>query len=126
MVSQRTIRDYTVPEIRRAAEDADRDVPRISVGLPVCVHADKERAVAQANETYNIYNRLPTYRRQLDVQGVENPGEIAVVGNEREVEAQLETFFNAGATEFIASVFPVGDDSRESFARSTECLQRLL
>ena len=60
------------------------------------------------------------------MQGVENLGEIAVVGNEREVEAQLETLFNAGATEIIASVFPVGDDSRESFARSTECLQRLL
>ena len=98
MVSQRTIRDYRVPEIRRAAEDAHRDAPRISVGLPVCGHADKERAVAQANEIYNIYNRLPTYRRQLDVQGVENPGEIAVVSNEREVDAQLETFFNAGIT----------------------------
>lgn len=126
MVSQRTIRDYTVPEIRRAAEDAERAAPRISVGLPVCVHDEKGQAVVQANEIYNIYNRLPTYRRQLDVQGVENPGEIAVVGNEQEVEVLLETFLNAGATEIIDSIFPVGDNRRESFAGSTECLQRLL
>ena len=126
MVSQKTIRNHTVPEITKAAEDADRDAPRIAVGLPVCVHDDKEQAVARANEVYSIYGQLPTYRRQLDAQGVERPGDIAVVGNENEVEAQLETFFDAGATEIVASIFPAGDDSRGSFARSTECLRSLL
>lgn len=126
MVSQKTIRNHTVPEIVKAVEDADRDAPRIAVGLPVCVHDDKEQATARANEAYAIYGQLPTYRRQLDAQGVENPGDIAVVGNEGEVEAQLETFFDAGATEIVASIFPAGDDSRESFRRSTECLRNLL
>ena len=126
MVSQKTIRNHTVPEITKAAEDADRDAPRIAVGLPVCVHDDKEQAIARANEVYSIYGQLPTYRRQLDAQGVEHPGDIAVVGNEGEVEAQLETFFDAGATEIVASIYPAGDDSRGSFARSTECLRSLL
>ena len=60
------------------------------------------------------------------MQGVENPGDIAVVGNEREVEAELETFFDAGATEIVASIYPAGDDSRGSLARSTEYLRSLL
>ena len=126
MVSQETIRNHTVPEITKAAEDADRDAPRVAVGLPVCVHDDKEQAVARANEVYSIYGQIPTYRRQLDAQGVEHPGDIAVVGHESEVEAQLETFFDAGATEIVASIYPAGDDSRGSFARSTECLRNLL
>lgn len=126
MVSQETIRNLTAPEVTKAAEDAGRAAPRISVGLPVCVHDDKEQAVARANEVYGIYGALPTYRRQLDVQGIENPGDIAVVGNESEVAAQLQTFFDAGATEVVASVFPAGDDRRGSFARTTACLRGLL
>lgn len=126
MVSQETIRNHTVPEVTKAAKDAGRDAPRIAVGLPVCVHDDKEQAVARANEIYDIYGQLPTYRRQLDAQGIGNPGDIAVVGNEGEVEAQLGTFFDAGATEIVASIFPAGNDRRESFARSAECLRNLL
>ena len=126
MVSQKTIRNHTVPEVMAAAEDAERDAPRIAVGLPVCVHDDKKQAVARANEVYAIYGQIPSYRRQLDAQGVENPGDIAVVGNESEIEAQLETFFDAGATEIVASIYPAGDDSRGSFARTTECLRNLL
>ena len=126
MVSEKTIRNHMVPEITKAAEDSDREAPRIAVGLPVCVHDDKRQAVARANEVYSIYGQIPTYRRQLDVQGVENPGDIAVVGNEGEVKAQLEAFFDAGATEIVASIYPAGDDSRGSFTRSTECLRGLL
>lgn len=126
MVSEGTIRNRTVPEVMKAAEDADRDAPCIAVGLPVCVHDDKEQAVARANEVNGFFGELPSYRRQLDAQGVENPGDIAIVGNESEVAAQLETFFDAGATEIVASIYPAGDDKRGSFARSTDCLRNLL
>jgi len=55
-----------------------------------------------------------------------SPGDIAVVGNESEVEAQLEAFFDAGATEIVASIFTAGDDGRGSFARSTQCMRDFL
>ena len=126
MVSQETIRNHTAPEVMKAARDAGKDAPRIAVGLPVCVHDDKEQAVARANEVYAIYGQAPTYRRQLDAQEIGNPGDLAVVGNENEVGAQLEAFFDAGATEIVASIFAAGGDSRESFTRSTECLRNLL
>ena len=126
MVSEQTIRNYTAPEVTKAAADAGRDAPRIAVGLPVCVHDDKEQAVARANEVYRIYGEAPTYRRQLDAQGIESPGDIALTGNEGQVKAHLEAFFDAGATEIVVSLFAAGGDSRESFARTTACLRGLL
>ena len=125
MVGPRTIADSTVPRITKAAADAGREAPRVVVGLPVCVHDDKPQATARAVQIFQGYGMLPNYRRQLDAEGIDQAGEIAVVGNEDDVTAQLQAFFDAGATEVIASIYPAGDDSRGSFARTTELLKAL-
>lgn len=125
MVGPRTIADSTAPRITQAAQAAGRDAPRVVVGLPVCVHDDKAQATARAVQIFQGYGMLPNYRRQLDAEGIDQAGEIAVVGNEDDVTAQLQAFFDAGATEVIASIYPAGDDSRGSFARTTELLQAL-
>ena len=125
MVGPRTIADSTVPCITQAASAAGRDAPRVVVGLPVCVHDDKAQATARAVQIFQGYGMLPNYRRQLDAEGIDQAGEIAVVGNEDDVTAQLQAFFDAGATEVIASIYPAGDDSRGSFARTTELLKAL-
>ena len=126
MVGRKTIAEQTVPRITRAATAAGREAPRVIVGLPLCVHDDKEQAIVRANQVFGHYYALPNYRRQLDNEGLSSAGEIAIVGNEQEVEAQLRGFFDAGATEVLASVFPAGDDSRASFSRSNELLKGLL
>ena len=125
MVGLKTIAENTVPRITKAAADAGRPAPRIVVGLPVCVHDDRDVAITRANQIFGHYGGLPNYRRQLDNEGLNSAGEIAVVGSEREVESQLQGFFDAGATEVIASVFPAGDDSRGSFGRTNGLLQSL-
>ncbi len=125
MVGRKTIAENTVPRITKAAAAAGRDAPRVIVGLPVCVHDDKEQAIARANQVFGHYYSLPNYRRQLDNEGLSSAGEIAIVGNENEVESQLQAFFDAGATEVLASVFPAGDDSRGSFTRTNELLKGL-
>ncbi len=126
MVGRKTIAENTVPRITNAAAAAGREAPRVIVGLPVCVHDDKEQAIARANQVFGHYYGLPNYRRQLDNEGLSSAGEIAVVGNESDVESQLQAFFDAGATEVLASVFPAGDDSRGSFARTNELLKGLV
>lgn len=126
MVGQKTIAENTAPRIKKAAADAGRPDPRIVVALPVCVHDDRDQAIARAVQIFQNYGQLPNYRRQLDAEGVDQAGEIAVVGNEKEVEAQLRGYFDAGATEVIASVYPAGDDGRASFARTNELLRGLL
>lgn len=125
MVGQNTIRSKTAPALAKAATNAGRDAPRVVVGLPVCVHDDKAQATARAVQIFQGYGQLPNYRRQLDAEGLDQAGEIAVVGNEDEVSAELGGYFDAGATEVIASIYPAGDDSRGSFARTTELLQAL-
>ena len=125
MVGQNTIRSKTAPALAKAATDAGRGAPRVVVGLPVCVHDDKAQATARAVQIFQGYGQLPNYRRQLDAEGLDQAGEIAVVGNEDEVSAELRGYFDAGATEVIASIYPAGDDSRGSFARTTELLQAL-
>ena len=126
MVGRKTIAENTVPRITKAAAEAGREAPRVIVGLPVCVHDDKEQAIARANQVFGHYYGLPNYRRQLDNEGLSSAGEIAVVGNESDVESQLQAFFDAGATEVLASVFPAGDDSRGSFTRTNELLKGLV
>ena len=126
MVGRETIAGSTAPRIRAAASAAGRPEPRVVVGLPVCVHDDREQAIARAVGIFKGYGMLPNYRRQLDAEGLGEAGEIAVVGSEQHVTDQLQAFFDAGATEVIASVYPAGDDSRGSFARTHALLESLL
>jgi 5,10-methylenetetrahydromethanopterin reductase len=126
MVGQKTMETHTSPRIRMAAADAGRPEPRIIVGLPVCVHDDKEEATARAVQIFQGYSQTPNYRRQLDAEGLDQAGEIAVVGNEQEVTDQLQAYFSAGATEVIASVYPAGASGGASFKRTNELLTSLL
>ena len=125
MVGKNTIGSRTAPGITKAASAAGRPAPRVIAALPVCVHDDKAQATARAVQIFQGYGQLPNYRRQLDAEGLDQAGEIAVVGNEDEVTAELQAFFDAGATEVIASIYPAGDDSRGSFARTTALLRKL-
>ena len=85
--------------------------------LPVCVHDDREQATARAQQIFAGYGNLPNYRQQLDAEGLGQAGDMAVVGNEDQVSDTLGAYFDAGATEVIASVYPsgvtAGDHSRE-------------
>ena len=125
MVGRNTIAERTAPAIAKAASAAGRSAPRVIAGLPVCVHDDKAQATARAVQIFQGYGQLPNYRRQLDAEGLDQAGEIAVVGDEEDVTGQLQAYFDAGATEVIASIYPAGDDSRGSFARTTALLQKL-
>lgn len=125
MVGRKTIAEKTIPGIREAAEKAGRGDPRVIVGLPVCVHDDAGEARDRAIQIFKGYGLLPNYKRQLEAEGLTEAGEIAVVGTETEVKAQLEAFFDAGATEVIASVFPAGQNGKASFQRTQDFLATL-
>jgi alkanesulfonate monooxygenase SsuD/methylene tetrahydromethanopterin reductase-like flavin-dependent oxidoreductase (luciferase family) len=62
----------------------------------------------------------------LDIEGVEGPSEVALIGNEDQVAGQLKAYAHAGATDFLASVFPVGRDEEASLARSNDLLKNLI
>jgi len=62
----------------------------------------------------------------LDIEGVEGPSEVALIGNEDQVAEQLKAYADAGATDFLASVFPVGKDEGASLTRSNNLLKSLV
>ena len=126
MAGVRAIESHVVPRINAAASEAGRASPRVSVGLPVAVTDDESAGRAQAASLFERYGTLVNYRRILDVGDVEGPSEVAVVGNEAEVERQIRAFADAGATEFVANVFPVGDDADGSVARTQALLKSLV
>jgi alkanesulfonate monooxygenase SsuD/methylene tetrahydromethanopterin reductase-like flavin-dependent oxidoreductase (luciferase family) len=79
---------------------------------------DRAGARQSAANIFQRYGQLANYRRILDIEGAEGPADVAVIGNEAEVEEQLRALANAGATDFLASVFPVGEDASASEART--------
>ena len=126
MVGPRALETHVVPRITRAAASANRASPRVCVGLPICVTDDARAGFDAASGYFHRYGGLPSYRRMLDVEGVESPAEVAIIGDESEVESRLRALASAGATDFLASIFPTGDDAPASVARTRALLKSLI
>lgn len=118
----KTVETHYVPLISRAAEAAGRPAPRVCVMLPVAVTKDITGAREQAAKTYEMYGQLPNYQRVLEREGATKPEELAVTGDEAAVERQIRALSDAGATDFVAWAYPVGDDAAESLSRTWELL----
>ncbi|TMB96389.1 MAG: TIGR03564 family F420-dependent LLM class oxidoreductase [Chloroflexi bacterium] len=126
MAGRKALETHIVPRITKAAAGAGRPAPRIVVGLPVAVADDAGTARERAARSFQIYGTLPNYQRVLNIEGAAGPAEVAVVGTEADVEQQLRALAAAGATDYLAGMFPVGDDPAASLARTRACLQGLV
>ncbi len=127
MTGPRALESHVIPGITRAAEAAGRPRPRIVVGLPVALTAHPQAAQERAAQIFQMYGQLPSYRRMLDLEGVQGPQDIAIVGGEREVEGALRRLASLGVDDFLASVFPGGDGpDQESMARTRAFLCSLV
>jgi F420-dependent oxidoreductase-like protein len=116
MVGPATIADHIVPTITAAASGAGRPAPQVVVTLPVCVTDDIEAARARADKIFAVYGHLPSYRAMLDREGVAGPADVAVVGSEEAVTAQIRRFADAGATEFSGAVYGSAAEVERSHA----------
>jgi 5,10-methylenetetrahydromethanopterin reductase len=114
MTGPATVRDYIVPTINAAAQQAARPAPRVVCILPVCVTDDPDGARARAAKVFEIYGQLPSYRAMLDREGAQGPADVAIVGSEDEVTAQIAALADAGVTDFVAGEFGAGDDRRRT------------
>jgi 5,10-methylenetetrahydromethanopterin reductase len=116
MTGPATVRDYIVPAIREAAQAAGRPSPRVVCLLPVCVSDDPDGARARANRVFAIYGQLPSYRAMLDKEGAEQPGDIALTGDEDAVAGQIGALAEAGVTDFVAAQYSRGDEAERTRA----------
>jgi 5,10-methylenetetrahydromethanopterin reductase len=110
MTGPGTVRDYVVPAISEAASAAGRPRPRVVCSLPVCVTSDPDGARAGAAKQFSIYGQLPSYRAMLDREGAAGPADVAIVGDEDAVVAQIQALADAGVTDFVAAEFARGED----------------
>ena len=120
-----TIRDHVVPRLNAAAAAAGNPRPRVCVGMPIAVTDHPDRARARADRLFQHYGALPSYRAMLEREGVDSPGGIAIVGNEAAVEDQLRRLAEIGATDLLATIFPV-DGSQTTETRTRAFLQRMV
>ena len=125
MTGPQTIAREVGPGVRKAAEAAGRPPPRIVTGIPICLTDDPEGARAGAGERFAMYGQLPSYKAMLDLEGVSGPAEIAIAGDEKALEAGIQRFADAGATDFQAAIFPHGPDGRASVERTRSFLAEL-
>jgi 5,10-methylenetetrahydromethanopterin reductase len=110
MTGPATVRDYVVPAISAAASAAGRPSPRVVCSLPVCVTSDPAAARASAAKEFAIYRQLPSYRAMLDREGAAGPGDVAIIGDEDTVAAQILALADAGVTDFVAAELAAGQD----------------
>jgi alkanesulfonate monooxygenase SsuD/methylene tetrahydromethanopterin reductase-like flavin-dependent oxidoreductase (luciferase family) len=94
-----------------AAAAAARAMPRIVVGLPVCVTDDSGAARQRAGKKWARNYEYPSYKQMLDLEGLAGPGDIAVVGSEEAVREQLATVAEAGATDLIALCYGTAEEN---------------
>jgi alkanesulfonate monooxygenase SsuD/methylene tetrahydromethanopterin reductase-like flavin-dependent oxidoreductase (luciferase family) len=75
---------------------------------------DVEAAREKASAVFAIYGQLPSYRAMLDREGAGGPADVAIVGTDAEVKAQVRRLADIGVTDFCAAPFGSADQMRAS------------
>lgn len=122
-VGPKTVREHIKPRLSEAAAAAGKAAPRIIATLPVCVTNDEAAIRARIGRNLAMYGELPSYKAMFEREGIEGPGQLAIVGNEDQVRAAIEEMREAGVTDFAASEFTTNDDERQ---RTRALLKQLL
>jgi F420-dependent oxidoreductase-like protein len=111
MTGPRTLAAHTVPVLGKAAAAAGRPAPRVVAGFPIALTRDAAKARERAGQVFQIYGQLPSYRAMLDREGAAGPADVALVGDEAALRAELRRLREAGVTDFAASCFPADEGS---------------
>lgn len=113
MTGPKTIESHIAPKLRSAAKEAGRPDPRIVTGLPIVLTNDADTVRARIGEALVMYGQLPSYRAMLDKEGAAGPADVALVGDESELDAGLDRLRDVGVTDFDAAIVPVEDGAEE-------------
>ena len=113
MTGPDTIESHVGPKLRSAAADSGRPEPRIVAGLPIVLTENVDAAREAISKILVIYGQLPSYRAMLDKEGAAGPADVALVGNEKALDAQIQRLRDVGVTDFSASIAPTEDGAVE-------------
>ena len=113
MTGKKTIETHILPKLAKAASAVGKPDPRVVAGFPICVTSDVEGTKKLISESLTIYGELASYRSMLDLEGAAGPADIAVVGDEAAVDAELDRIAAAGVTDFNAAIIAKNDKDRQ-------------
>lgn len=118
LAGPRALAEHIVPAVTAAAEAAGRPAPRIVAFVPGVVTSDAEQVRQTAAETLSFYERFPSYQRVIELSGGTRAVDIAAIGDEESVAAEVRRYREAGATEvvFLATELGGEADQRRTFA----------
>ncbi|MFG3343921.1 LLM class F420-dependent oxidoreductase [Streptomyces sp. NPDC048018] len=113
LAGPRALGEHIVPAVTAAAQAAGRPAPRVVALVPGAVTADPEGVRQRAAEALALYERIPSYRRALDLSGADRAADLAVLGDEETVAAEVRRYRDAGATEVVFTATDLsGEDDR--------------
>ena len=110
----KTISSHIAPLITEAAVEAGREAPRIMALIRLCVTDDHAGAFALAQEVGAAYSRWPSYAAVLEKEGLDQPGELHLIGSAAQVLDGLGRYAEAGVTDFRLEVAAHNEAAAES------------
>jgi F420-dependent oxidoreductase-like protein len=103
LAGPRTIGEFIVPTITKAAAEAGRPTPRIIAAVPVLLSDDVDSARSIAAEQLSFYETIPSYRNVIAREGLASVADLAAIGTAESVARQLHRYLDAGATDVVIS-----------------------
>nr|MDJ0853213.1 LLM class F420-dependent oxidoreductase [Myxococcota bacterium] len=87
--------------------------PRIVAGLQIVLTGNPEAVRERLTKRMAIYSQLPSYRAMLDEEGARHPVELALLGDERALDAGLDRLRDLGVSDLEAVVVPAEAGAEE-------------
>ena len=116
MVGPRTMKDHIVPGLGNQSS-------KVVGGVPMILTKNVEKAKEKVAKDLFMYGQLPSYRAMLDKEGVHGPEDIACIGDENHLRAEIQRYQDAGVTDLNVAIMEFEEGSR---ARTLEFLGSLV
>ncbi|MBZ6295409.1 LLM class F420-dependent oxidoreductase [Streptomyces olivaceus] len=103
LAGPRALETFIVPALTAAAEAAGRPAPRVVALVHGVVTDDVDAVRRKVTEQLAFYEQIPSYARVVELSGGRRASDVAVIGDEATVAAEVRRYRDAGATEVVFS-----------------------
>lgn len=120
MTGYKTIKNNISPVLNSKSYNSKN----ILSSIPICITDDVETVTNEAKSIFKFYNKYPNYKKMIIQEGVKDPSDLAIVGDEDYAYNVLKEYANSGVTEILAVVF--GEDINKRINLQSRTLDFLL
>ncbi|GAA3503310.1 hypothetical protein GCM10019016_104200 [Streptomyces prasinosporus] len=111
LAGPRALTEHIVPAVTAVAEAAGRPTPRTAAFVPGVITTDAEAVREAATEALAFYERFPSCQRVIGLSGSTRAADLAVIGDEEAVAAEVRRYREAGATEVVFTTTDLGSEA---------------